>query len=239
MAITPYVLQHKAEEIDKKLNLIDENKNILSYPYTYPSDSHPEDYKLIDVEDGSFLTQANVVNGTSGTIFLNSCTLIPNKSHIISIRVTDILETPVLKSNFSLRIELSDKDSNTLSLSTIVSNIELDASGTTGVVSSFAKIAAQTDEAILKVYLVIPANFDAELLIKPQVEVAQETQTDPADWVPHMDKIGTYVDRRFNNTNKKFKNLANKVEALNGFTAEDVKKMRAFIACLDFELSNN
>ena len=49
-----YILQHTAESIDRKLGLIDENKNLLVYPYnsTLPSG-------LEDVGDGSILPVAS------------------------------------------------------------------------------------------------------------------------------------------------------------------------------------
>ncbi len=59
-------------------------------------------------------------------------------------------------------------------------------------------------ETTIEVYLKIPASFDTGLLVKPMIRKADTT----ADWVPNMDKIGTYVDRRFNGTNAKIKVLA-------------------------------
>ena len=53
-----------------------------------------------------------------------------------------------------------------------------------------------------RIYLVVPNGCSTKnLLIKPQIEAGDKK----TDWVPNMDKIGTYVDRRFNGINAKLK----------------------------------
>ncbi len=61
-----------------------------------------------------------------------------------------------------------------------------------------------TSETTVTVTLNIPEEFSPNWLIKPQiVKKGQDTST----WTPNMDKIGTYVDRRFNGINAKLKPL--------------------------------
>ena len=190
-----YMLQHTAEAIDRKLYLVDENKNLLPYPYdtntTFPAG-------LEDVGDGSFLTSA--VNGASASErLLNTCSLIAGKKYIISLDVTNIKEEVVTNSGFALRIDIEGKEPITATNSAI-----LDLSSETGILNSTTGLYEVAAEA----YLLIPTDFAADLLIKPQIEEGEEKTA----WVPYMKTIGTYVDERFNGTNAKIKVLADKFE---------------------------
>jgi hypothetical protein len=166
----PYTLQHTAEAIDYKLNLIDKNKNLLPYPYkvTFPAG-------LEDAGDGSVLTTAKV--SSSKEVQLASYAL-PAGTYTASIDVTDIIDTTKAVTGFKLKITGASVSS-----------------------SGQFTLAAETT---IQVSLVTPTSgFDTGLLIKPQIEEGSEKTA----WVPYMDKIGTYVDERFNGINTKLKVL--------------------------------
>ena len=196
MPNTTKQLEYSAEQINHRLSLIDENKNLLPYPYddlyyaNLPAD-------LINVGDGSILTTVRS-GGSVSTLLLNDCVLEGGKNYIISLNITDILEKVVDNSLFSLKVTCDADESFTKD------NI-------TG--SDILKLSTKADDTTttILIYLNIPATFEANLLIKPQIEVQpiiNDTPSEsPSDWVPNMDKIGTYVDRRFNGTNAKIKAL--------------------------------
>ena len=163
-----------AEEIIGKLSLIDENKNLLEYPYdgTFPTG-------LTDVGDGSILT-SGISAGQSLT--LSTFSLLKGE-YQDSIAVTYIDDTVV--------------DSHRFSLSVTGEGVSRDENNT---------IKVPANDTLVTVTLNIPEEFSPNWLIKPQiVKKGQDTSV----WVPNMDKIGTYVDRRFNGTNAKIKALDN------------------------------
>lgn len=173
-----YTMIHTAEQIDHKLDLINENKNLLPYPYdsgtAFPT-------SLENVGDGSFLTTG--ITTASADLFLNDCSL-PAGTYTASLEVTDIIHTTRVVTNhgFSLKIVIDGTEQP----------------------PSFTLSAAKA----VRVYLVVPRNKTTEnLLLKPQIE-ASATKT---DWVPYMDKIGNYVDERFNSVNTKLRVLDNKI----------------------------
>lgn len=172
-----YTLQHTAEAIDYKLNLIEKNKNLLPYPYEYMP-TLPAG--LEDVGDGSILTSAKTT--AVQKILLNTCSL-PAGKYTVSLDIADITEVPVPTSAFSLEVTGTAVSATT------------DSSG-------IATLNLDTITAV-KVYLKIHSEFDADLLLKPQIEEGENKTT----WVPYMDKIGNYVDERFNSTNTKLKNV--------------------------------
>ena len=219
-------LLYSAEQINHRLSLIDENKNRLPYPYdnlyyaNLPAD-------LINVGDGSILTAVRS-EGSTSTLLLNDCTLEGGKKYIISLNITDILEKVVDNSLFSLKVECNTDES-------------LTKDNITG--SYVLNLTAKADDTTTTVliYLNIPTTFEANLLIKPQIEVQpiinDIPSESPSDWVPNMDKIGTYVDRRFNGTNVKLKEIAKKVESLSTLTEDErhLTKLLDFIDCIELE----
>ena len=74
-------LRHTLEEIDYKLDLIDKNKNLLPYPYTYPdgSSDYLEKNVCEDVGDGSFLITPASIPANGKSIYLTDVTLTPGK----------------------------------------------------------------------------------------------------------------------------------------------------------------
>ena len=179
-----YILQHTAESIDRKLCLIDENKNLLVYPYnsTLPSG-------LEDVGDGSILTSERNGDYSEESFVLSDKCILPEGKYTVSLHITDILEVPTTVSGFVLRVVLNNGNPIDVTDSRVIDV----AAGTTAVVS-----------------LVVPSYFDTGLVIKPQIEAG----TVKTNWAPNMDKIGTYVDRRFNGTNAKIKVLDEKIKKL-------------------------
>lgn len=182
----PYTLQHCAEAIDYKLNLIDKNKNLLPYPYqtAFPT-------WLEDMGDGTLLTLTSSATVSEKKIFLNTCILSAGK-YIVSVDTTDIVDIrkSVPNPGFSLELSLAG------SAITIAEggNFELSA------------------ETTFEVYLLVPSHFDVDLVIKPQIEVAQileggTLQNAPSEWVPYMHTVGSYVDERFNSTNTKLRQV--------------------------------
>lgn len=100
--------------IEAKLNLINENKNWLPYPYKYNS-ALPSG--LEDVGDGSFLTTATI--GSKVEITLATACELPEGSYIVSVDVTNITDTPVSNAGFSLKIDGTSKTEYTASTSLI------------------------------------------------------------------------------------------------------------------------
>lgn len=192
-----YELRHTAKAIDHKLSLIDENKNLLEYPYGKGIINWSLPTGLEDVGDGSILTSATT--GKPDYIQLNTCLLPANKSYIISLNITDLIDEQVVTNHeFKLEVEIPEKAELII--------IDKD--------NPFAIISPSSKELKAIVYLNIPATFEADLVIKPQIEEAKvldngELQNSPSNWVPYMGTVGNYVDERFNSTNAKIKVLAN------------------------------
>ena len=204
-----YPLQHTAEAIDDKLNLIAANKNLLPYPY----DVEFSEYNVLeDVGDGSILVKEKTK--TDIELLLNDFTLEAGKSYTISLTITDILENITTISGCELTVKADNTEKTRLS-------------ATTG--SAALDLSSETGEKAILVYLKIPVGADQGLLIKPQIEEGAEKTT----WVPNMDKIGTYVDRRFNGTNVKIKETDKKVttiiERLAELSEERLQKMIDFV----------
>jgi hypothetical protein len=200
-------LKHTAEEIDRKLSLIDENKNYLEYPYDYVG-TLPKG--LSEVGDGSFLTTEKVTGGVEAAINLKTI-ILEAGTYYISFIVTDILDNPIDQHNFAL----------------IVTGDGVTVSGNTIVVTS-------AEKAVIA-YLHVPSSFDANWLIKPQII---KTLEDGNTWTPNMDKIGSYVDRRFNSTNVKIVELSRKADLLrdvSNITASQLNKMLDFLDCIELD----
>lgn len=180
-----YTLKHTAEELDYKLDLINKNKNLLPYRYdtVFPA-------WLEDVGDGSLLTTATGTGASADKLFLNTCVL-PAGKYTIGIDVTDIAEQVTYNSGFSLEVVGAD--------SVIASTNSANS-------TTFELIA----ETVVEVYLNVPASFDVDLLIKPQIEEGTEKTT----WVPYMHDIGSYVDERFNSVNAKLRRILDLVNRL-------------------------
>ena len=98
-----YKLNHTAESIDRKLNLIAENKNLLPYPYsiTLPKG-------LTDVGDGSILTSDRNGAYSEESFLLNSC-ILPAGNYTISLDITTVLEEPTVTSGFELKVEINNE----------------------------------------------------------------------------------------------------------------------------------
>ena len=181
----PYILQHTAEEIDSKLDLINENKNLLEYPYIY---SNENDFinNFEDVGDGSFRT---IISGeTSDLIIPLHDVLLPVGTYDASLVVTTFSDEVVDQDSFSLSVTSSGTN-------TINNNV----------------ITINDEENAVEVSLVINGSFEADWFIKPQIS---KTTADNQTWVPHMDKVGHYVDRRFNGTNAKIRQILKLMDCL-------------------------
>ena len=195
-----YILKHLAKSINNKLDLIDENKNLLPYPYNSLNGGFSEG--LEDVGDGSILTSS-----TSSTALderLNYFSLPTGNIYMVSLSITNILEEVVTSTaGFSLKIYVRNEADETFTsyeTDSKLGHITLDLSDTT------------VEHKWVSVWLDIPESFDKGLLIKPQIEL-QPTNEDgtpsnePTAWAPYMKTIGSYVDRRFNSVNAKIKIL--------------------------------
>lgn len=213
-----YILQHTAESIDHKLDLIAENKNLLPYPYEAVLPSG-----LTDVGDGSILTSASSASETK--LLLNDCELPIGNKYIVSINITNILDEVISNSDFSLEVAIAGKETITISDSAVLD------------------LSQETAPVVTLVYLNIPDSFNTELLIKPQIEVQPINEDgtpseEPTFWAPNMDKIGTYVDRRFNSLNTKFAEVIKKVNLLmsiSNFTEDQLNKMIKFLDSIELE----
>jgi hypothetical protein len=180
-----YTLEYTAEQINHRLDLINENKNLLPYKYStvFPAG-------LEDVGDGSILISATHIPTLSEDILLNTCSLPAgeNKKYTISLNVTDLVTEENLQDHaVQLVVAITDRDPIILDKST--TSMLLDLSSEAEPVTVSVSISKGTPIVT------------ADALIKPQIEVG----TTKTDWVPYMDKIGSYVDRRFNGTTAKIK----------------------------------
>ena len=195
-----YTLQHTAAEIDRKLALVDENKNLISYPYDNINFADYEE--LEDVGDGSILITKDTERELN--LELNHLEVQAGKDengedrkYVLSLTITDILENITTISGCELSVKVST-DSPALQ---------------TAMDQTTWNLGEETGTKAIIACLKIPAGSAKGLLIKPQIEEYKEGET-MGVWVPNMDKIGTYVDRRFNSTNTKLKVLANDVAEL-------------------------
>lgn len=145
-------------------------------PYPY-STTFPEG--LTDVGDGSILTSDRSGAYSEESFTLNDFSLLPGE-YTISLDVTTVLEEPTITSGFELEVVINNGEP------IFVADTEL---------------IELTEESTLIVSLVVPDSFETGLIIKPQIEAGDEKTA----WVPNMDQIGTYVDRRFNGLNTKVK----------------------------------
>lgn len=182
-------IEFTSAQINHRLNLIAENKNLLEYPYksTLPSG-------LTNVGDGAILT-SSVYSSQQGVVI--TAHELPAGTYIASLAITDIKENPTLVSGFILKV--------TVDGTTYATNATSNDKKKLFVQFTLAKASG------VEVSLDIPDNAIIGLLIKPQIEkVTSDRQ--PSDWVPNMDQIGTYVDRRFNGTNAKVKILDDKID---------------------------
>jgi hypothetical protein len=126
--------------------------------------------------------------------FLNAI-ILPAGTYTISLEVTNILKPEITITDTPLSLVLFNNDTQ--------------ASEAT--ISSGSPVTIELDkETNFTVSLVNTGMLAANLVIKPQIEMG----TEKTNWAPNMDKIGTYVDRRFNSLNAKIKVLTNLVEAL-------------------------
>lgn len=219
----PYILQHTAEAIDDKLNLIDKNKNLLSYPYKTGLTNDALPLGFSDVGDGSILTSATAVN--EFTILLNTFMLTVGKKYALSISITDIADTDataLVDTGCSLRVTTSEG----ITVETTAVDY-LDLTGTGGDINGEISVTA---------HLIVPKDFNKGLIIKPQVEEVIDGRP-VAIWVPNMDKIGTYVDRRFNGINARFAEViqANSIKVGDVcLTDAQLEKILNFIECFEF-----
>jgi hypothetical protein len=181
-----YKVLPSAEAVDRRLSLIDENKNLLEYPY-----EKALPLGFTDVGDGSILTSGAY---SQQSFDLNACTLDAGK-YIISLTITNITEEPTIVSDFSLKVRYGTTNEDILA--------ELTPSNDGK--KTFATFTLSMESTVI-VSLEVPNNVITGLLIKPQLE-KYTADGQPSGWVPNMDKIGTYVDRRFNGTNAKIKVL--------------------------------
>ncbi len=177
--------EFKAAVLDRKLNLIDENKNLLQYPYKYTE----LPTGLENAGDGSILTTAeNIPEGNSSLIYLENTLSLPAGDYTASIEVSDIIDitTPITEHGFSITLKTDTRDDISIS-DHAVFNVPSDI----------------PENIPVKVYLKVPADFTAGLVIKPMVEKGLEK----TNWVPYMKTIGSYVDERFNSTNTKLRDV--------------------------------
>lgn len=170
-------IAYTAEQINHRLDLINENKNLLPYPYEYDS-TLP--LGLEDVGDGSFLTTTDIKSSTTVTIkYPNTNYSLLKGTYTISIEVTDVMSNSSSNLGFSLQINSKEYTSG-------------------------SQLPLSSETIITTVALKIPGNTAKNLVIKPMIRKAE---IEDNSWVPYMDKIGNYVDERFNGINAKLKVL--------------------------------
>ncbi len=176
-------LDFTVEQINRRLDLIAENKNLLPYPYTANLPTGLE-----DVGDGSILTTDTTTDST-GILLTEDCILSVGKKYTISLDVRNLIDdVQVENPGFELKVNINGEE-------TTVTNTH-----------TFDELNAETS---VIVHLVPPSTaFNTGLVIKPQIEEGEQK----TNWVPYMKNVGTYVDERFNGTNAKIKVLAESVK---------------------------
>lgn len=194
-----YTLQHTAEAIDYKLDLIDKTKNLLPYPYTGTFQNGFE-----DIGDGSILVNVDP-SWTSEIILIDEAnfTLPANTStedgttcvYKISLTATDITEASTeLINRFSLKVTKTD--------GTVYKHNDINKG-----------VFILNSESPVKVSLLVEAGVKASnLLLKPQIEeiVVKEDEVPTAtSWVPYMKTMCSYIDERFTSNNAKLNVLNN------------------------------
>ncbi len=182
-----YTLNYTAEQINHRLDLINENKNLLPYPYNYSATGLPT--WLEDVGDGSFLTK----DYSRASLVELATYSLPAGTYIASVEITNIIDTTnvVEQPEFHLGVLGATQYANGQFTLTEPTTIQ---------------VTLRTPDTDFESGLLIGADF----LIKPQIEKG----TEKTAWVPYMDKIGTYVDRRFNGTNAKLKSILELMDCL-------------------------
>lgn len=148
MAQKSYKINHTAEAIDLKLNLINENKNLLPYPYkaTFLAG-------LEDVGDGSVLT---VTAHSRGQSFLLTPTglLLPEGTYTASIEVADLVDITEVITNPGFELEITGATVDAAGQFTVDGNTPISVS------------------------LKMPsAEFATNLVIKPMIRKADDTDT--------------------------------------------------------------
>lgn len=206
-----YELQHTAEAIDYKLNLIEKNKNLLPYPYKDSLNHVSLPTDLEDVGDGSILTSARNEAQLEKEYFLTDCVLSAGKKYTVSLHITDIFDKLTTNSGFALKVEIPN-----IYTTELMDSAELD-------------LSAETGEVTATVLLVVPSTFDAGLLIKPQIEEGEEKTA----WIPYMKNIGSYVDERFNSLNIRFNNVIKSNSIRVGSETLDEKTLKKILAFID------
>ncbi len=198
-------LQYTAEEIEHKLALIEKNKNLLPRPYKteFPGGLLPQGFE--DIGDGSILTYA--IDGAKEPSFsLNTCTLTVGKKYIISVGITNIAEETIIVPDLALHVDTGNVSATAYATETGYAELNLN------------EVTGESKTVSAEVRLTVPISIPDNLLIKPQIEEVQviegEEVLEPTDWVPYMDKIGTYVDERFNGTVAKIKVLVERIAVL-------------------------
>ena len=177
-----YLLQHTAEAIDRKLELIAENKNLLPYPYEVDFTKHTA---LEDVGDGSVLITKTTDKAIN--LLLQDFPL-SGGQYVVSLIITDIVDNVINTSSGCKLVIKRKAGTEEITLGSTTGTLELEIS----------------EETAALAYLEIPKGMTNGLLIKPQIA---EAGTESGIWVPNMDKIGSYIDRRYNSLNTKVREL--------------------------------
>lgn len=220
-----YILQHTAEAIDHKLDLIVENKNLIEYPYDTEATGFPSEF--IDSGDGSIIVPASSSGYADYSIQLATITL-PAGTYTLSISGTN-LDGQVsngVSGNLSVAASLADQAICSASINSGVDPENVFSLSTESTV-------------IISLYTGTIENLDHDVILRPQLE-KDDTST---EWVPYMKDIGSYVDERFNGLNTQLRALlkANSTSAdsitvgSTVLTEAQLIKILDFIDCIELE----
>ncbi len=149
-----------------------------------------------DAGDGSFLITGTRCAGKSiefGTAAL------PKGTYTVSIVIVQALTEKVIDNpGFSVKLLGTNVNASTQSSEKFTCTSAIDTT--------------------VKATLEIPSTFDTDILVRIQIESGEKQTT----WAPYMDKIGNYVDERFNSTAAKLKVLTKRLETLEALLSEGV-----------------
>ena len=198
----PYILQHSANEIDNKLNLINENKNLLPYPYKVDGNVIEFPDGLKNVGDGSILVTAAAGQDLPVTQLGDPLTL-PAGTYTVSFETVDVLDT-------AKQVSVNYSNTNTIKVFIYINNEYY----TDLCLGSDLVVINLDQESTIELTLSNYADGQS-YIIRPQIEAGSEK----TPWVPYMKDIGSYVDERFNSLNTRF-NTVIKNTAETGVTAE-------------------
>jgi hypothetical protein len=216
-----YILQHTAEAIDHKLDLIVENKNLLEYPYD-SNEGIPAEF--IDVGDGSIIVpDTKTGHEAYYTRLSKSSIILPAGTYTISNTSINLL------TGKTYTCEPCWIDVKKTGTGTVLARVPCANTSRTFTLSRETSVDVFFDiKAAKQVY--------PGILLRPQLEKGDTATA----WVPYMKNIGNYVDERVNGLSTEIRALLNSTKKSitigdTSLTEKQLIKILAFIDSIELE----